>query len=72
MEKADRRLAPEVRKSWRWIILLLRAKIDSELYRNGGKLSGAELERDFRELTDVYHAQHALGSVRPPHLPTSR
>lgn len=69
MEKADGRLPPSVRNSWRWRLLYLRAQIDRELYRNHGKLQGPVLARTFEELTAIYHAQNAAVSMRPPRLP---
>jgi hypothetical protein len=68
MNDADKTLSAPVRQSWRWRILLLRAKIDCELYKSGGKLSGPILKDSFAELTEIYHAQEAYGSVRPPNL----
>jgi hypothetical protein len=43
VEKAGKRLPPGVREGWRWLLLALRARIDRELYRNRGKIKGAEL-----------------------------
>lgn len=71
MEKAERRLAPEVRRGWRWRILRLRADIDRELYRNRGKMRGPALARAFEELTRIYHAENASASMRPPVVPSS-
>jgi len=71
MAKAGGRLPPGIREGWRWRILALRARIDRELYRNRGKIRGAELARAFAELTAIYHAQDALDAVRPPHVPAS-
>jgi hypothetical protein len=68
MEKADRRLPPGIRKSWRWRLLLLRAQIDREILRHHGKLAGPALARSFDELTAIYHAQNAAPSMRPSRL----
>ena len=36
MEQADARLTAQARRAWRWRILLLRARIDAQLYVNRG------------------------------------
>jgi len=68
IEKAGRRLPPRIRQGWRWRILALRALIDREIYRNGGRIQGSELARAFDELTRIYHARNAPQHVRPPRL----
>lgn len=58
-------LPDAIKEQWRWHILRLRATLDDELSRSGGcatKLS----ERCFAELTDIYHAQNADPTVKPP------
>lgn len=69
MEGAGARLAAAVREGWRWRLIALRARIDDELRRSGGKIEGAALKRAFSELTAIYHAQNAPEHVRPPRLP---
>ncbi len=66
LAKADGRLAPGIRESWRWRILRLRAEIDRALFRNRGELSGPALAAAFQELTRIYHAGNAADSMRPP------
>lgn len=65
MQQVDARLTPQARSSWRWRQLYLRTLLDSELKSNGGspnKLCNAA----FAELIQIYHAQNASGTVRPP------
>lgn len=62
---AGARLSPQARTSWRWRILYLRALLDREHYAHGGRRTEAAREA-LRELTALYHAEHAEGAVRPP------
>jgi hypothetical protein len=68
VQAADKELPREVRQSWRWRILYLRAQIDAELFRNHGQLEGPALKQAFDELTQIYHAQQANLVLRPPRL----
>lgn len=69
LRKADGKLTPEVRKSWRWRILYLRAQIDDELRKKNGKPQGPVLKRAFEELVTIYHAEHVhTNRVAPPAL----
>jgi hypothetical protein len=65
MRKVDATLTPQARKSWRWRQLYLRALLDSELKTNGGSPNDLCNEA-FAELIEIYHAENALGNVRPP------
>lgn len=65
MDRVDRELPHKVRTSWRWRILWLRAALDAEIKRNGGRPSEAAAGY-FRELVELYHAQQAEGAVHPP------
>jgi hypothetical protein len=65
-QAADAELSPDVRRSWRWRILYLRAQIDAELFNNHGQLEVPALKQAFDELTHIYHAQHAISALRPP------
>jgi hypothetical protein len=67
VENAEKKLTPQVRKSWRWRIIYLRAIIDKELYKTKGKLEGETLRNAFNELTAIYHAEH--GHSMPIHPP---
>jgi len=65
----EAKLAPQAREAWRWRIVYLRALIDSELLRTQGKLEGEPLQAAFRELTAIYHAEHAHSMpIRPPQI----
>lgn len=67
--KAQVRLMPKVRSSWRWRIFYLRALIDKELYQRKGKLEGEKLKAAFAELTRLYHAEHAHSMpIKPPKI----
>jgi hypothetical protein len=66
-KKVDAQLPPDIRKSWRWRILYLRALIDKEMHLSKGALKGKILKDSFAELTDIYHAENALpGWLIPP------
>jgi hypothetical protein len=65
LESVKKKLSCYVRTSWRWRILLLRARIDCELRRTGG-LATPRCEEAFRELADIYHAEGAEPPVAPP------
>ena len=65
MEAVDARLTPQARRSWRWRLLLLRARLDAELKANGGAPTPL-CEAAFAELIGLYHAPRADPVVRPP------
>jgi len=65
MRMVDAALTPQARKSWRWRQLYLRALLDSELKTNGGSPNDLCYEA-FAELIEIYHAENATGTVRPP------
>lgn len=67
VQQAERKLSIQTLRSWRWRILYLRALIDQEMYKRGGKLEGEVLKAAFNELTEIYHAQNAHSMpVKPP------
>jgi hypothetical protein len=66
IEQADTRLSAQARRAWRWRILLLRARIDAQLYLNRGAMQGHLLHDAFEELTRIYHAENAEAAVKPP------
>ncbi len=68
LEALDPRLSPAVREGARWRMLLLRARIDREVLRRGGKIEGPELAAAFEELTAIYHAEGAQGILKPPRI----
>ena len=65
VQKIDKKLAPRVRKSWRWRQLYLRALLDAELNANGGSPND-RCNKAFAELIAIYHAQNANPAIRPP------
>jgi len=71
LESVKRRLPSYVRSSWRWRILLLRARIDHELRMSGG-VATPRCEEAFAELTEIYHAEDAQAQVAPPGQETIR
>ena len=66
MDAADRRLPEPVRKSWRWRIMLIRARMDVALRQSGGQVT-SEVNDMFRELQEISSAQSADFCVRPPY-----
>ena len=65
MQRVDGLLTPQAKKAWRWRQLYLRALLDSELKTNGGK-PNEKCNEAFAELIQIYHAENAIGTVRPP------
>lgn len=53
LSNVDNRLSSQVRSSWRWRILLLRATIDATLASNGGHMEGPVLCAAFDELRAI-------------------
>lgn len=66
LKRSDEKLTFQAKSAWRWRLLLLRAVIDSELFRTHGELRGPTLRAAFEELTRIYHAEQADPWVRPP------
>jgi hypothetical protein len=65
LNRAQAGMPAEARRSWRWRLLLLRATLDAELRRSGGRPT--ELgEACFDELKTLYAADRAELSVCPP------
>lgn len=65
VSRTDRALPEDVRRSWRWRILWLRAALEAEIKRAGGKPS-EQAAVYFRELIDLYHARNAEDACHPP------
>ena len=65
MQRIDGLLPPQAKKAWRWRQLYLRALLDAELKTNGGK-PNERCNEAFAELITIYHAENAIGTVRPP------
>ena len=69
VKKIEAKLTPRARAAWRWRTVYLRALIDCELLKTHGKLEGNILREAFRELTAIYHAEHAHSMpIRPPQI----
>lgn len=65
VQQVDNKLTTYARNSWRWRILYLRALLDSELRKNGGK-ANEQCKEAFRELTEIYYAQKAERAAKLP------
>lgn len=65
MDRIDSGLPENIRQTWRWRILFLRAALDAELKRNGFQPSDLN-NKYLAELTKIYHAEYAEECVRPP------
>jgi hypothetical protein len=65
VNRLDARLPEATRRSWRWRIFWLRATLDAELKRTGGKSSDVA-EACWRELVEIYYAHQAEGACHPP------
>jgi hypothetical protein len=68
MELVDAGMPEKLRVSWRWRQLLLRARLDAQLFIEHGKVncSNALMVAAFKELALMYYASQAEGRVRPP------
>ncbi|MCG3147452.1 MAG: hypothetical protein PCFJNLEI_00892 [Verrucomicrobiae bacterium] len=64
LRRADKKLPAAARTAWRWRILFLRALLDEELLRSGGKPTNVA-DGYFAELTRIYHADNAEWLVSP-------
>ena len=65
----ERRLAPGVRRSWRWRILKIRADIAAEAERSSGRPTDST-EAWLEELCGIYHADMAEFAVACPSVKT--
>jgi len=68
MRALDARLPDDVKASWRWRVLWLRAALDADIRETGGKPSAAA-DAYLSELCNIYCARSAERSVRPPSRP---
>jgi len=65
LRRVETQLPVAARNAWRWRILLLRALLDEELHRSGGRPT--RLSDDyFDELTRIFYAENAERIVTPP------
>jgi hypothetical protein len=66
MERAEAKLTPQVRRSWRWRLFCIRATIDREMFRNSQGNAKAEVfQKACDELTKISHAENAWVMLRP-------
>ena len=65
VRKMDAQLTPYARQAWRWRVLYLRAAVEAELARSGGRAT-EQSDAYFQELTDIYCAEGAEAQVAPP------
>jgi hypothetical protein len=70
-EDIESEMQPEARKSWRWRLLLLRAGIDAELARYGGRMTD-KLDSLLSEVTAIMDLENAAVSVRPQNVSAIR
>jgi hypothetical protein len=70
MERADEKLTPRARRSWRWRLLRIRASIDQEMYRNRQGVGRDTVFRHaYEELIAISHAENARSMLRPVPVP---
>jgi len=70
MARAERKLTPRARRSWRWRLFAIRAAIDQELYRNSlAQGRSSVLRQAYEELMEISHAHEAWGMLRPAPIP---
>ena len=65
LTEVDNKLSNNSKKAWRWRILLLRSMFDYELRLSKG-VPNDKIKTGFKELSTIYFAKEAEGSVRPP------
>jgi hypothetical protein len=66
VERADAKLTPQARRSWRWRIFYLRAMVDQEMYRNSkGQGRDEVFQQVFNELIKIYNAEKTISVLRP-------
>jgi alpha-L-fucosidase len=70
VERADAKLTPQARGSWRWRLFRIRASIDQEMYRNSrGQGRDKVFRQAYEELTRISHAKDAWPMLRPAPIP---
>ena len=66
LERAEAKMTPQARGSWRWRLFRIRATIDREIYRNGlGQAMDEVFQQACDELTKISHAENAIADIRP-------
>jgi hypothetical protein len=70
VERADAKLMPQARSSWRWRLFCIRAAIDQEIYRNSlGQGRNKVFREACEELTKISHAENVWSVLRPVPIP---
>ncbi|MBN2022479.1 MAG: hypothetical protein JW809_06755 [Pirellulales bacterium] len=70
LDRIEPKLTPQVRQSWRWRLVRIRAAIDQEMYRNTLGQGREEVFRAAREeLTAILRSQDAWPMLRPAVIP---
>jgi hypothetical protein len=70
LDRAEAKLTPQARRSWRWRLLRIRAAIDQELYRNRlGQGRQGVFRQAHEELLRISHAENAWPMLRPVLIP---
>ena len=64
IRRVEAQLPAPARQAWRWRIIYLRALLDEELHRSGGRPTKLSDEY-FEELTRIYHGEQAEWVVSP-------
>ena len=65
VQAAATRMTSRAQHHWRWRLLYCRALLDAELTANDRCLTDRCFDI-FRELTDLYYAEHAVPGLKPP------
>jgi len=66
LREAEKTMTARARTAWRWRILRVRAELDEELHRSGGRATERSDEL-FGELSEIYHSDQAEIAVSAPH-----
>ena len=66
LEKADAKLTPQARRSWRWRLFMIRAMVDQELYRDKSLEARDDVfQKVYDELLAISHSEKAWHMIRP-------
>jgi len=70
LDRAEAKLTPQARRSWRWRLFRIRASIDQEMYRNRLGQGRQEVFRQaHEELLKIARAENAWPMLRPVLIP---
>lgn len=67
LKQIDVKLPPQIRSSWRWRLLMIRAELDYMLRQTNGQLT-KESNHLFLELIQISHLENATNAIYPPYL----